>query len=392
MWFSKKKQAAVYGVMDVGADAIKGVVFEMPREEAGGRAASAALPRVLKKFVWDLPMSCSPLRKIKKIKESVFIIAENIGKAPDKITVALGPEVGECVLQDWVLPVAGDVPLTGKNVRAAYRDLFNQRADARRAMIAVPVEVLVNGYPWAGQEQASRGRITGAPHGYEIRFRVMTLSLSVDSGVFFAEVQRGLVGIATEFIPLVVAEREALGEALGIRDAFLIDIGAEVTALVSVRDGRLAHVAFMPVGIRCIAGIAAKKYRYSLRDARGMMRRYAAGGMRDDASMPVSAAASEGVAEWKKNFVRALDAFYPTGPLSPAVLLAGGGAHYPEIKAAVASGDWLGGFSYAEKPVLRVLEGAAFFNGDTLGGNMRGPEDAGLAALMAYVAHRRPIF
>jgi len=392
MGFFTKKQAAVYGVMDVGADAIKAVVFEAPSEGARGRGntdTAAGLPRVREKFLWDLPISCSPLRLVQKIKESVFAMTEKIRMTPQKVVVALGPEVGEYALQSWVSPGA-HAPLTRKHIRDAYQRLFEEHADLRRAMIAVPVDVLVNGYPWTDRDGASGFAPAGLSD--EIVFQTMALSLSVENGALFNGLKNALAGIPLAFLPLVVAEKEALASALNIRDAFFIDVGADTTALLSVREGRLMHTAFMPMGIRRMASIAAKNYRYSLRDARLAMRHYAQGGIRDKPLAFASAAAAAGAAEWKENFLRSLDAFYPTGPLSPTILLAGGGARYPEIRAVVEASDWLGGFSYGQKPALRVLEGATFFNGNTLGGNVQGPEDAGLAALMAYVMHHRSIF
>lgn len=395
MGFFTQKQAAVYGVMDVGADAIKAVVFNAASEGARGRGkpdTAAGLPRVREKFVWDLPISCSPLRLVQKIRESVFAMTEKIRITPEKVVIALGPEVGEYALQSWVSPGV-NAPLTRKHIRDAYQRLFEEHADLRRAMIAVPVDVLVNGYPWTDPD-AAPGGADATPHGSsdEIVFQTMALSLSVENGALFNGLKNALAGIPLAFLPLVVAEKEALASALNIRDAFFIDVGADTTALLSVREGRLLHTAFMPMGIRRMAEIAAKNYRYSVRDARLAMRHYAEGGRRDEAFARASAAAAAGAAEWKENFLRALDAFYPTGPLSPMILLAGGGARYTEIRAVVEASDWLGGFSHDQKPVLRVLEGAAFFGGNTLGGNVQGPEDAGVAALMAYVMHHRPLF
>lgn len=392
MLFSPKKKTALYGAMDVGADAIKAVIFEPAPEGERGRGSpdtASGLPRIREKFVWDLPISCSPMRLAKKIRESVFLMTEKAGAVPEKMLVALGPEVGEYALQSWTAPIPADTLLTGAAIRAAHRRFLDDHADARRAMIVAPLETLVNGYPYRGSgEERNVPVVFPSRRGNEIIFRTLALYLSVENGALFADLKKNLAGIATIFIPLVVAEQEAVARGLGMRDAFLVDVGDETTALVSVRDGALAHMAFMPCGIRRMAEIAAKKYRSSLRGARIMMRGYAAGAGRDEAL--AQAAAAEAAAEWKIHFVRALDAFYPIGPLAHTVLLTGGGARFREIRAAVEAPDWLGGFSYAEKPAVQVLDGAAFFNGNTLGGNLRGPEDAGLAALMIYPAHNHP--
>ncbi|MFY9463037.1 MAG: hypothetical protein WAP52_02535 [Candidatus Sungiibacteriota bacterium] len=382
MEFFKKKQSSLYGVMEVGADAIKAMVFEM--------ATDAALPRVREKFVWDLPVSCSALRLVKKIRESVFVMTEKIKGVPEKILIALGHEFGEYALQSWVFPM-GDAPLTRKSIREALRESFYQHADLRRTIISAPVEVLVNRYP-IRQEYWQENDTLSVSRAAEIQFRTLSLFMTVENGAMFAGIKNSLSGIPIEFIPLVIAEKEALVRDQNVRDAFLIDVGAEATALASIREGRLIHVAFMAFGIRRMAEIAAKKYRHPLHEAREMMRHYTDGSIRDEALIQASAAVADATAEWKKIFLQTLDAFYPTGPLSPNVLLSGGGARFPEIRAVVSERDWLGGFSYAEAPSVRVLEGAAFFGGNTLGGNLQGPEDAGLAALMTYSMSKNLIF
>lgn len=320
-------------------------------------------------------------------------MTEKVKMTPEKVVIALGPEVGEYALQSWMSPGA-PAPLTRKNIREAYQRLFEEHADLRRAMIAVPVDVLVNGYSWTNPDAASGGTSTPPPRGSsdEIIFRTMTLSLSVENGALFNSLKNSLAGIPLAFLPLVVAEKEALASALNINNAFFIDVGADTTALLSMRDGRLIHTAFMPMGIRRMAEIAAKKYACPLREARMMIRSYAEGNLSGTARDTASAAAAEAAAEWKIYFVRALDAFYSSGPLAPAVLLTGGGARFPEIRAVAEAPDWLGGFSYAEKPMMRILEGPALFGGTTLGGYLQGPEDTGLAALILYALRHKPLF
>ena len=391
MIFFEKKQAAAYGVMEVGADAIKGMAFEMAPDRGSPEIASG-LPRILEKFVWELPLPCSSLRLVKKIRESIFIMIEKMRRTPEKVVVALGPEVGEYALQSWTSST-GDAPLTRTTIREAHQRLFDERVDLRRAMIAAPVEVLVNGYPLIRQAHWQENRVLCASRAVEIKFRTLALFMTVENGALFAEIKNGLSGIPMDFIPLAVAEKEALVRDQHIRDAFLIDVGVEATALTSIREGRLIHTAFMALGIGRMAAIAAKKYRHSPDEARRMMRQYGRGeSMGDEPSASASAAAADAAAEWKRGLLQILDAFYPTGPLSPAVFLSGEGARFPEIRASAMAHDWLGGFSYTLVPSARVLEGAAFFGGNTLGGNLQGPEDTGLAALMAYALRHEPIF
>lgn len=385
MEFFKKKQMPVYAVVDAGGSAIKAAIFEMA---AGGGASPAPVPRILEKFVWDLPASYPPVRLVKKIRESVLGMAGKTGRMPQRIMIALGPEVGEYALQTWAVASAG-APMSDVYIREQYERLFSAHADTRRAMIVSPIETLVNDDPWAEDGQVS-GRRLRAVKEYpdEVQFRILALYMSLENGALFGDLKNNFLGISVSFVPLVIAEWEAVVREMGQRDAFLIDVGAEATALVSIRTGRIAHTAFVPCGIQRMAVIAAKKYRFSVRNARIMMRNYAQGNLSGEALVAASAAAAEAATEWKLRFVRALDTFYPTGPLSPTVLLMGGGARFPEIRAAVEAPDWLGGFSHTEKPAARVLDGAAFFNGNTLGGHLSGTEDAGIAALIAHCIHK----
>ena len=70
------------------------------------------------------------------------------------------------------------------------------------------------------------------------------------------------------------------------------------------------------------------------------------------------------------------------------VLLFGGGAYLPEIVSILRGTDWLGGFSYHTVPEVKILEASNFFQGNSLGGFLQGPEDVGLASLVIYSLHQ----
>jgi hypothetical protein len=284
--------------------------------------------------------------------------------------------------------------LTRESINAGYRSVFEQNADMRRAIITAPVEVLVDGYPWEGPDAAGAGR-KRAPGGrrHDVVFRTLSVMFSLDTGALFSDLKSTLSGIPMTLIPLAIAEKEALTRVRDMLDVFVIDVGASATTLISILSGQMAYVAFMPWGTRRLAEILSRAQRRPLRDAQSDVRHYAEGLIRDDTVLAhTSAAVVRGAEEWKRNFVRALDGFYPSGPISPNVLLTGGGARLSEIRAAVEAPDWLGGFSAFRKPVVRVVDGSVFFGGDTLGGHIRGPEDAGLAALAAYSIYHHPLF
>ena len=90
-------------------------------------------------------------------------------------------------------------------------------------------------------------------------------------------------------------------------------------------------------------------------------------------------------------FIGALDAEYNHGPLAREVFLTGGGAEVPEIGLILRAGDWLNNFSDIQSPSVRILNGNTFFEGDSLDGFVRGPDDAGLAALIHYAGDNTPL-
>ncbi|TSD04614.1 MAG: hypothetical protein Greene071436_109, partial [Parcubacteria group bacterium Greene0714_36] len=183
--------------------------------------------------------------------------------------------------------------------------------------------------------------------------------MPVESGAMFVEIKNSLGGVPVEFVPLAVVYKNAITEHLALQDCFVVDIGENETTLLSLRDGRFSHAAFIPLGARRITAPLPKL---------------------------------SGAAQWKKSFVSAIESFAAAGPLPADLLLTGGGAYIPEIRAALLAPDWMAGVSYAAAPRLRVLEGNTFFGGDTVGGYLQGAEDAGLAALAVYAGARHPVF
>lgn len=372
----------MYGVMDVGSNAIKALLFETP--------AAGALPRPIKKFVWEAPESWSPLRLVQKTKESVDIITKAYPGMVKQVLIGVGPSIGEAELETLTASVGGGAGmLTRKDIRLAYERLLAGYMDPRRATIASPIEFTVNGYPLVWQKNWQREEILPRSQVQEVCFRMIGFRMALESGAEFIAMKNTLAALAIEFLPLAVSQKEAVARGLSLPDALIIDIGVSATALVSVREGRFAHAAFMPFGTGRMARMLRGR---SPSEAHALMRQYAAGMADGQLRREVAEAVGRAADEWKKMFVATLASFYAGGPLSANVLLCGGGARLEEIRVVLGARDWLGDFSYTDAARVRALEGAAFFGGDTLGGNLRGPEDTGLGALMMYSLHHQPIF
>ncbi len=398
--FHPQKQR-VCGVVDVGSDAIKALLFELPQENTGASPAQtlALVPRPIEKFVWELPEQYSGVRLARKIRECVFRMVQHIHEVPERILVALGPTVAESGLRTWRVGAgAGGRMFTRRDIRALYHDLFTSQNDLRRAVIAAPVDVLVNGYPLSWPSRNGREQSDSIlPHAQvkEVVFRTLSMHMTVENGATFAEIKNALGGMPIEFIPLAVAYKEAVVRGLGVRDTLVVDVGGAETTVLSIRDGRFAHVGFMPLGTRRFAEHLVKKGGQSFRDAQKTMRAYAVLApvrQKDKAEQGIAVVSASAARQWKRSFVSALDSFFSAGPIPETLLLTGGGAYIPELRSALLADDWMGNVSYARVPKLRVLDASGFFGGNTLGGHVDGPEDAGLAALAVYAMAHQPLF
>lgn len=371
--------------MDVGSDAIRAFVFEV--------SSGNGPPKPLRKFVWHVAVATSPIRLVQRIQKSVSALEHALKRPPYRMTVGLGPEVAECTLQSWI----GEIPGSGtflsrRDIRNSYQRLFEKHANLRRAMVVAPAELLVNGYPLAQEEDGKSDVVLRRKDVKEIKFMTMALSMSMEAGALFAEMKNSFGGVGIEFLPLVIAEKEAVVHACGMRDVLVIDVRENLTACIAVKGGRFAGVGFIPFGTRRFAEALAKDLGRSLSKAHGMLRLYTQG-IGGPVRPRLSASVEKTAGEWKQSLVRVLDSIaVAAGPLSDRVVILGAGAELPEVRSALQANDWLGSFSHAERPRLRTLDGAAFSGGDTFGGYLSGFEDAGLASLMVYSLHHKPIF
>lgn len=380
MSFLHQSSPVVRAVMDVGSSAIRAILFEVP--------SAGALPRPIKKFVWELPPSLSPLRLVQQVKKSVGEMTKAYG-IPEQVLIGVGPAIGEFAVQYAVArPEDTKSMLTRADIRLVYERLFADHPAQGRASVVAPIALLVNGYSLFWRENGYTEAVLPRDQVQEICFRTLGLSMTLETGVAFVELKQSMAAVSMTFLPLAVAEKEAV-TGLGVSDALIVDIGGSATTLILVRAGEFIHAACMPFGVRRVAHLLKDRLPG---DTDALVRQYTMGIGDERLRAEVSSAATRVADEWKQQFVSLLDVFYAAGPLSPNVFVCGGGARLREIRAAAEARDWLGGFSYTDSPSVRVLEGATLFRGDTLAGNLQGPEDTGLAALMLYSLRQQAIF
>ncbi len=336
-------------VIDVGSHSIKTVVFELAN--SGGVSSR---PKIVKKTVLKLSSAPDPVRIVMQLREILFSTVKDLGRIPSVITVALGPYLAEHSLAVWNVDKGLEKRKTAtrKELWSYFQNLFETRRDPKKALIAYPLDLLVNGY---GMRYASRGE-DKVFLGGTISFRTFLLYFPQDIGAALSAAKQSLGGLPIEFLPLSVIYQESIPRLSGISDAFLIDLGGEETTLTLLKEGTIAHVASFAFGANHFSrGIA-------------------------------------GIASWKKMFLAGLESFYTVGPLPARVLLLGGGAYIPEVVNEVRNPDWIRDFSYASSPEVQILRAENFFQGDTFGGVLAGPEDAGLASLIIYSMYHKPLF
>lgn len=373
-------------VVDVGSHSIKTVVFELPRLEE----EKTLPPKVLKKTVIALSASPEPVRVVTKLREVLFSTIKELGRVPSSITIALGPYLAEHSLAVWGVDgnLSKKKSISRKELGTYFQNLFEQKRDPRRALIAYPLDLRINEYSLRPLSATKEKLLLGGA----VSFETMLLYFPSEIGSALATAKQSLGGLPIEFIPLLAAHQESIPDALGISDAFLVDIGGEETTLAFLKEGVIAHVASFPLGAHSFVRKLAQALSVSFDEAEDLKRQYNQGVAGDAKNILPSSLMEQEVRLWKDKFLDRLDSFYTSGPLPPKILFFGGGAYVREIETEVRKPEWIRDFSYASMPEVQVLRAESFFQGDSLGGSMGGPEDVGTASLMVYSMRHAPMF
>lgn len=435
MWYNKSmslfnlfktRKPPLQMVVDVGSHAIKALLFypvrsqprryvgaadailshrtsngvEKPIQQPVDKSDQVVLPKIVKKMFFKLPISGDQAKVVARLREFMFTTVKEFERVPEKIVIAVGPNLAEESLQLWtVYPVRGktsegpDAPLlrasNGVNPSASvkkvsprelgvyFQNLFEANRDPKLASLAYPFSFLANGYTATPKviEQAS---VT------EIGFQTLVLSFSEIVGARLAEMKQGLGGMPIEFVPLAAALKEAFVFSLGWPDIFLVDVGGEETTLILIKEGEVKQVGSFAVGAHHFLRGIAKISAITLEEAESRKRQYVQGLVGEKVRSKLQEFLGEESLVWKRAFLAKLDLFYHIGSLPAKILLFGGGAYLPEIVSILRGADWLGGFSYAAVPEVRIIEASSLWQGNSLGGFLQGPEDMGLASLIIY--------
>lgn len=367
-------------VIDVGSHTIKALLFD-PVGRSSDRSGELPLPKVVQKMFFKLPVSGSQARIVARLREFMFTAVKEFERVPEKIVIAVGPNLADETLSLWTIrPPGSGRKISRRELGVYFQNLFEEQRDSKRASLAYPLGFLVNGYT-ATPEVMERTSVS------EVGFKTLVLSFSEDVGARLAEMKQSLGGLPIEFVPMAVALKEAIIFSLGLKEAFLVDVGGEETTLVLLKGGEVQQIVSFTVGAHHFLRGLAKISGASPEEAESKKRQYIQGLVGEKIRSRLQEFLRQESGVWKKEFLAKLDYFYHLGPIPSKILLFGGGAHLPEIAAILRGTDWLGNFSYTDTPDVRILDASNFFQGSSLGGFLQGPEDVGLASLIIYSLH-----
>lgn len=367
-------------VVDVGSHAVKALFFDYVRYSSG-QSDDFPPPKVVKKMFFKLPASGSQTRIVARLREFMFTAVKEFERIPEKIIIAVGPNLAAETLSFWTIRLpGGGRKISRRELGVYFQNLFEENRDPKRASLAYPFGFLVNGY-------TVTPKVIERTNAAEIGFKTLVLSFPEAVGARVAEMKQSLGGLPIEFVPLAAALKEAVTFSLGLQDAFLVDVGGEETTLLLLKDGEVQQIVSFAVGAHHFLRGLAQISGVSLEEAESKKRQYVQGLASEKVRSQLQEFLRQESEVWKKEFLAKLDYFYHLGPLPPKILLFGGGAHLPEIAAILRGTDWLGSFSYTDTPEVKILDAANFFQGSSLGGFLQGPEDVGLASLIIYSLH-----
>lgn len=372
--------------MDMGSHAIRGVVFAV--------SDPGETPRVLKKIVYKFPQSLRMEKSGHRLHEFLFSLIKSLEKVPTKIIIALSPNAGECTLAYWkaVQPKI----TTAMELRKQFQNLFEINQDQNKALMAYPLELMVNGYPasrvLAGIPNGSRDWYKHLQGAEEIVFRTMLVHLPDEISADLKDTKESLGGMPIEFVPRLAVYKESIVGALKIPDLFLVEVGGEETTLALIKNKELVQFRSFPLGSRYFFRSIARRFDVSFGAAEDLKRQYSQGLLGEAKRSQLKEFLLKKVEEWEKLFLEGLKDFYPPGPMPADVALTGEGALMLEITAIVKSSGWFSEFSYAGIPKVRVLAAENVFTGDTSGGFLREPQEFALASLVFYSLHHKPLF
>ncbi len=365
-------------VVDLGSHTLRALLFSYGTD--GGM-------EILKKAVLHLPAGSHAKRTADKLREILFATIKNFEKIPSSVVVALGPHMGEMEVAVWkarVLP--RDRALSYKDLETQFENLAEARRDPSKTQLTSPANIYVNGYAVPRDRLDIRGKIN------ELDFGVLVFSMPREVGDVLVEARRSFGGMTLDLTPVITAEAEALVKRGGTGDFLMVDVGWESSVLTLVVLGSVAGVVSFPLGRRKFLEGIAGALSVSLEEAEDWASQHIQEVEMQKLQAPIRETFGRVAASWQAEFLKALDSFYASGPLPQRIFFFGGGAHFPELQAALRHPEWIKKYSPWNGPEVVITRAENLFGGDTFRGALRGPEEVGLASLIIYSLEHKPIF
>lgn len=373
-WGNPKKELEI--VFDIGSHSFKGAAFE--------KIQGKNLPVIRKKKILTLPLFYDTKevrfgmnrRIIPKLRVFIEDFLKEYGRHPHKIILSFSPHFVTTSIKNWQIQTFPYKRFIGPHDLKKYFEDLKKENTGQTGSEFYCLETSNNGYTIDFNKEV--------PRNIHLNFRVLSLVLPKELVDFVTETQRGLSGLKIEILPAVIAESEAIVKSLEMPNVFIIDLGGESTALTSVKNGSIVQLKSFPLGGRHFLRGIAKIGSVTMEDAEDLKRQYVQGLISNSKKVQIHDFLVHETKIWQKMFMESLEYFYAAGPLPPQILMTGGAAHLPELGTIIRGEDWIKNLSYVDYPKVNMVSAETIFEGDSLGGFLRGPEEFGLSALIYY--------
>lgn len=371
MFFSRSKKTDARLLLDVDSHSIRALIFEV--------SSADNLPKVIRKMAVRLRLASGGKRTAEKMHEFILATLKFLGRVPSEILVSMGPSIAEYNKETWRIPF-DSLP---KHFSPAdiQKQFYESAAERRNSGVIAGAELAgieANGY------FADLAAIADTPL-VSLSFRVFTVALPAEVRSAFLRAEQMLGGVPLKFVPspLVFAESASVLQKSG-QAMLVVEINDAETMLMAVKEGTLAGFSVFPLGAASFARRVGERRGFLYQDAKDTIRQMSYGIQLAVEAQKIEEDMAAVCEAWKRKFGETMDSLYCYGPFSGEILLAGEGSYILPVRSFLGSAEWLEGVSYAANPSLRILDAAAFFEGNTFDGVLQGPEDAELGALMHY--------
>ena len=395
--FFRSKTVPLTAVAEVNSDAIRVIVFE---EGFIRSAPGIPVPIIIKKLIFPVAStSHMPVRIAIALRESLFTMVKQLGRVPQRITIAIGGDMAEQSLTTWSIRPPVSLRFISRNdLEIYFKNLLEQqRVQGEKVLLVYPTDIMVNGYsllalPHAPATEKDRfrsgGSISLSPGVRDIVFHIVQSLFAPDVGSILTEARRGLGGMPIEFVPIPVVVAEATCRVVDASQVLLIEINRFSTTVTFVDDCVVRGVASFAHGYTQWVDAVAKRYRAN---AENLLQQYAGGMVTAAERSLLESILPKEIDRWNAALKEALETFYPLGPLPADIRLFGVGATVPEVSVLLRSSEAILNCIATRNPSIRILTGESMFSGNTFGGAIGGPAEVGIASLIYFSLYHRPV-